>query len=82
MGAGITQCGGMKRTWIPVFLIVSAALLGGCGRASKNGTSGGGNATDAAVAPSIPTKAQPKLATIKLWIGPEEMSTEMAVTET
>ena len=31
-------------------------------------------------APSFPTKAQPKLRTIKLWIGPEEISAEMALT--
>ena len=71
----------MKRTWIPVFLIVGSALLGGCGKASKNGTGSEGNAADAAVDWRIPTQAQPKLATIKLWIGPEEMSAEMAVTE-
>lgn len=76
----------MNRTWVPVFLIIGASLLGGCGKAPKNGTSGEGNATDAAgtsapVDSAIPTKAQPKLATIKLWIGPEEMSTEMALTE-
>ena len=76
----------MKRTWVPVFFIIGAALLGGCGKASKNETSGDGNAADAGrttapVDSAIPTKAQPKLATIKLWIGPEEMSTEMAVTD-
>ncbi len=68
----------MKRTWVPVFFIIGAALLGGCGKASKNGPSGDSNAAADSL---IPTKAQPKLATIKLWIGPEEMSTEMAVTE-
>src|SRR5260370_18412623 len=76
----------MNRTWVPVFFIIGAALLGGCGKASKNGTSDVGDATGAAGTPAsieslIPTKAQPKLATIKLWIGPEEMSTEMGVTE-
>ena len=30
--------------------------------------------------PLLPTKAQPKLRTIKLWIGPEEISAEMALT--
>jgi len=34
----------------------------------------------AAGAPQLPTRAQPKLRTIKLWLGPEEMSAEMAVT--
>jgi uncharacterized membrane protein (UPF0127 family) len=31
-------------------------------------------------APSIPTAAQPKLPTVKLWIGAEEMVTETALT--
>ncbi|MEO7679006.1 MAG: DUF192 domain-containing protein [Verrucomicrobiota bacterium] len=33
-----------------------------------------------AVEPSLPTKAQPKLRTIKLWVGPEEITAEMALT--
>lgn len=42
---------------------------------------------DAQVSPAVsaipanPTAAQPKLATIKLWIGPEEMNAEMALTQ-
>ncbi len=76
----------MNRTWVLIYLVISAALLDGCGKASQNGTSGGSEAADAAgtsaaVDSLIPTKAQAKLATIKLWIGPEAMSTEMAVTE-
>jgi uncharacterized membrane protein (UPF0127 family) len=30
-------------------------------------------------APALPTKAQPKLPTVKLWIGAEEMTAEMAL---
>ena len=32
--------------------------------------------------PGLPTAAQPKLPTIKLWLGAEEMSAELAVTPT
>jgi hypothetical protein len=31
--------------------------------------------------PPMPAHAQPKLRTIRLWLGPEELSTEMALTE-
>lgn len=37
-------------------------------------------ATPPASDPSMPTQAQPKLRTIKLWLGAEEMETEMALT--
>ena len=30
--------------------------------------------------PALPTKAQPKLRTLKLWIGPEEITAELALT--
>lgn len=30
--------------------------------------------------PALPTQAQPKLRTIRLWLGPEELTTEMALT--
>jgi uncharacterized protein len=34
----------------------------------------------AATAPPLPTRAQPKLPTIRLWLGESELSTEMALT--
>jgi uncharacterized membrane protein (UPF0127 family) len=30
--------------------------------------------------PALPTKAQPRLQTIRLWLGPEELQTELALT--
>jgi len=30
--------------------------------------------------PTLPTKAQPRLKTIRLWLGPEELATELALT--
>jgi uncharacterized membrane protein (UPF0127 family) len=60
--------------------------LSGCGGNSPSSTSGAPTKTNtAAVAPAaagsfpgLPTKAQPKLQTMKLWLGPEEMITEIA----
>lgn len=63
----------MKRTWIVVLLLAGSAIWNGCNKttASSAGTP---------VVPPLPTQAQPKLATIKLWMGQEEMIAEMAVT--
>ena len=80
-GACITQCWWMKRTWIVLFLMAGAALLGGCGKTSSESKATGAGGASEAVDSRVPTKAQAKLATIKLWIGPEEMNAEMAVTE-
>src|ERR1700730_8588915 len=63
----------MKRFGILIFVIGAIALAGGCKP----------SATPVATAPSepgIPTPAQAKLPTIKLWIGAQEMITEMALT--
>lgn len=52
-------------------------LLAGCG---KNGPVNTAPVT-AVAEPSYPTEAQPKLPTINLWIGAEEMETEMALND-
>jgi uncharacterized membrane protein (UPF0127 family) len=78
----------MAAVWI-------AGLAAGCEKSPANpsvssasGASGSGGAPSTvttAVATSssssikIPTKAQPKLQTIKLWLGPEELATELAL---
>lgn len=64
----------MQRIRMPIFLVLfAAAILGGCKPSST--------ATPAVPAPPpIPTAAQPKLPTIKLWIGAQEMTAEMALT--
>src|SRR6476660_4258183 len=68
----------MKRYWIPLTLtaVLPSIVVQGCTQA------GGGTQTSnsAPAVPALPTKAQPKLATIKLWIGREEMISEMAIT--
>lgn len=57
-------------------LLIAAALAGGCNQSTPP------PAAAAAASPyaGLPTAAQPKLDTIKLWIGPEEMTTEQALT--
>ena len=37
-------------------------------------------ATAPVASPAAPTKAQPKLATLKLWLGAQELATELAIT--
>jgi uncharacterized protein len=60
-----------------VWVMAVAALCGGCGKSAAP-------AAAPPTAPSgalfMPTQAQPKLRTIKLWLGAEEMEAEMALT--
>ncbi len=62
---------GMKRVWIVSFFGLLAMMSASCKKP----------AAPTAEPSLIPTKAQPKLATIKLWIGAGEMTAEMALTE-
>jgi len=52
-------------------LVVVIALLYGCQKPAGSAP---------VETPGLPTKAQPKLQTMKLWIGPEEMIAELALT--
>jgi len=52
-----------------MLLAVSAGCVGGCKEAVPPAT-----------APSLPAAAQPKLQTMKLWLGAEEMVAELALT--
>ena len=64
------------------WLAAGALLAGLPGWSGCNKSDGGPSAGPApAVDPSMPTRAQPKLPTIKLWVGTEELIAEMAVTE-
>jgi len=76
-GRLFAQCWCMKRVWVTVYLLAAAIFVAGCGKPSESAPA----SPAVAAFPAIPTVAQPKLATIKLWIGPEEMITEMALTE-
>src|SRR5579862_9075552 len=60
----------MKRSFITWLLL--AALAGGCKRSS---------APVAAPEMSLPAEAQPRLLTMKLYLGAQQMTTELARTE-
>ena len=72
IGGDLRQTIGVKPTNFLVLVLVSA-LLAGCKQ------------TETAVAPSIddllPTRAQPKLPTMKIYLGAETLDTELALTE-
>jgi uncharacterized membrane protein (UPF0127 family) len=75
-------------------LLVVALGLSGCGKPSSAAPGSSGSATGAPPAtaapttpaaatfvsiPGLPTKAQPRLQTIKVWLGAEELIAEMAI---
>jgi uncharacterized membrane protein (UPF0127 family) len=84
----------MKRIWIfrpqaaCAALFTAAGLVTGCGpgagapAAPTAGTTNGSEPAPATQSqdPRIPTKAQPRLQTLKLWIGTEQLTTELALT--
>ncbi len=69
--AFFAQCWGVK-LYCVIALLATALVAGGCKPAALT------RATPAA--PPLPTQAQPRLQTIKLWVGPAEMISELALT--
>jgi uncharacterized protein len=65
----------MNKIWTGLTLL-ALFLVSGCDKPSG----GSVGAPGVAVQPGEPTHAQPRLQTIKLWLGAEEMITELAVT--
>ena len=64
------------------FAFVLAALIGvGCGNNAAYPLAMNTNAVSPPGMPALPTHAQPKLPTIKLWMGSEEVAAELALTE-
>jgi uncharacterized protein len=66
------------------FPLAAAAALSGCGKpATASGGTGPATSTKLPPGyinlPGLPTAAQSKLPTIKVWVGAEELITEMAV---
>jgi uncharacterized membrane protein (UPF0127 family) len=57
-----------------------AGCAGGCGKAPATAAVAPAPAP-AAVIPALPTEAQPKLQTTKLWLGAEEMVAELALND-
>src|SRR5439155_6780696 len=56
----------------------ASSLIAGCGKPAAAPVTP--PAASAPAIPGLPTQAQPRLATIKLWLGAEELKTEMALT--
>jgi uncharacterized protein len=74
--SALDQSRTMNRLRILMLLLVVAAG-GGCAGGCKPVAP---SATEPDDSPSLPTAAQPRLQTMKLWLGAEEMVTELALT--
>lgn len=55
-----------------VAILLGAVLGGGCNKTAESAKATPGD-------PGEPTQAQPRLQTMKLWVGPEEMNVELAL---
>jgi len=67
--------GKRRRQQLLALLAIAAATFGisGCNKPAPPSSA-------PATGPSLPTVAQPKLSTVKLWLGPEEINAELALT--
>lgn len=63
--------------WGTLTLALALAVCGGCTGGCKQA---GAPAAGLGAVPRLPTAAQPQLQTMKLWLGPEEMVAELALT--
>jgi uncharacterized membrane protein (UPF0127 family) len=66
----------MNFSWVIGWAIIGTCLLAGCGRSVTTAEPPLTNLIH-----SVPTKVQPKLPTIKVWLGSQELVTEVAVTD-
>lgn len=63
------------------FAFVLAAMIGvGCGNQSSQTLATNTTAMTPPGMPALPTEAQPRLQTMKLWMGSEEVTAELALT--
>jgi uncharacterized membrane protein (UPF0127 family) len=69
--AFFAQCWGVK-LYCVIALLATGLFVGGCKPDVSTPTT--------PAAPPLPTQAQPRLQTIKLWVGSAEMITELALT--
>jgi uncharacterized protein len=68
----------LATAFIPVLL---AAIAVGCQKSNPDGSADTDASTNGLVrVEQIPTQAQPKLPTVKIYVGPETLDAEMAVT--
>jgi uncharacterized protein len=63
----------MHTVWILTLFVAAAAFLGGCKKSAEPEEGGG-------FGQRLPFQAQPKLQTMKLWLGAEEIVAELALT--
>jgi uncharacterized membrane protein (UPF0127 family) len=79
---GVETRAGFAQSWVMnglriLTLLLAVAACGGCaGGCNKAAVPANGEAAS----PKLPTEAQPKLQTMKLWLGAEEMIAELALT--
>jgi uncharacterized protein len=66
--------------WFTLLMAVAAGFLAGCSKSAPPPPPVPVAATRPGM-PPLPTKAQPKLKTIRLWLGPEELNVELALTQ-
>ena len=64
---------GLRILTLLLVVVVCGGCAGGCNKSASP-------VTGAAASPRLPTAAQPKLQTMKLWLGAEEMIAELALT--
>lgn len=74
--ARLAQCSAMNR-WPILFVLLGVVACGGCAGGCKEAVS---PATGPQVDATLPVAAQPKLGTMKLWLGAEELVAELALT--
>jgi uncharacterized protein len=60
-------------------LLVAGVLLAGCGRRADRETTGARPAPVDRTQAALPDRAQPTLSTLKLWLGAQELSAELAL---
>jgi uncharacterized protein len=65
------------RDWRTMSLLLAGSVWAGCASGCKKPAA---PTVAPAVIPGLPTAAQPKLQTMKLWLGAEEMEAELALT--
>jgi hypothetical protein len=78
----------LMNRWLFFGAVIAAAFLQGCGRSAETstgasasaGAGAGASTAEAADDPHAITKEQPKLPTLKIYVGPEEMLAELALT--
>jgi uncharacterized protein len=68
---------GVMNRWGTVTLVVAVAVCGGCTGGCRQSAA---PAAGLEAGPRVPTAAQPKLQTMRLWLGAEEIVAELALT--